>query len=144
MVGLLHFQFHGLMKKKLPKLCKHLDTQGLHPTIFASQWFITVFTYSFQFSFSTRVWDCFLYEGWKICFRVGLALLKMNQQELLAKDFEGIMTFLHNMPKTADPEAVLKAAFKLNLKRVEIDALGAEYRRQNMSTVQLAHATTPL
>lgn len=44
----------------------------------------------------------------------------------------------------ADPEAVLKAAFKLNLKRVEIDALGAEYRRQNMSTVQLAHATTPL
>ena len=37
MVGLLHFQFHGLMKKKLPKLCKHLDTQGLHPTIFASQ-----------------------------------------------------------------------------------------------------------
>ena len=36
-VGLVHFQFHGLMEKKLPKLTKHLEEQGLHPTIFASQ-----------------------------------------------------------------------------------------------------------
>jgi len=37
MVGLLHFQFHELVKKKLPKLSKHLEKHGLHPTIFASQ-----------------------------------------------------------------------------------------------------------
>lgn len=36
-VGLVHFQFHGLMQKKLPKLSSHLEKEGLHPTIFASQ-----------------------------------------------------------------------------------------------------------
>lgn len=45
------------------------------------QWFITVFTYNFHFEFSTRVWDCFLNEGWKVAFRVGLALLKSSQRE---------------------------------------------------------------
>ena len=47
------------------------------------QWFITVFTYNFHFEFSTRVWDCFLSEGWKVAFRVGLALLKASQRESL-------------------------------------------------------------
>lgn len=140
-VGEVHYQFQGLVAKKLPKLNKHLTAQGLHPTIYASQWFISLFTYNFPCAFSTRVWDSFLLEGWKVPFRVALALLKVARADLLKLDFENIMHYFRALPKKADPETVIKAAFKLSLKRKELDALRREYEATNMSTVDLAHQT---
>lgn len=112
------FIFEGLMQTHMPQLAAHLENEGLHPTMYLTQWFITLFTYNFPFDFVTRVWDCFLYEGWKVIFRVSLALMKHSQSELcspaeqslathpcapatealLAIKFEGIMEFFREMP----------------------------------------------
>jgi hypothetical protein len=71
-----------LLNENLPEVATHLDQEGLHPTMYLSQWFITMFTYSFPFDFVTRVWDVFLSEGWKIVYRIALALLKISQSKL--------------------------------------------------------------
>jgi hypothetical protein len=41
----------------------------------------------------------FFYDGSKIIFRVGLALLELDQSYLLASDFEGILGRISNYPK---------------------------------------------
>uniref|UniRef100_K3WL35 Rab-GAP TBC domain-containing protein n=1 Tax=Globisporangium ultimum (strain ATCC 200006 / CBS 805.95 / DAOM BR144) TaxID=431595 RepID=K3WL35_GLOUD len=78
----LIFIFEKLMEQLMPQIAKHLESEGLHPTMYLTQWFITLFTYNFPFEFVTRVWDMFLYEGWKIIFRVALALMKISQSEV--------------------------------------------------------------
>ena len=46
----------------MPKLGQHFVEEMINPSMYASQWFITVFTYSFPFHLTLRVWDVFLYE----------------------------------------------------------------------------------
>ncbi|GLT33986.1 hypothetical protein SLA2020_085360 [Shorea laevis] len=77
------FQFDQLVREHLPKLGEHFSQEMINPSMYASQWFITVFSYSFPFHLALRIWDIFLYEGVKIVFKVGLALLKYCHDDLI-------------------------------------------------------------
>uniref|UniRef100_A0A1D1XP25 EVI5-like protein n=1 Tax=Anthurium amnicola TaxID=1678845 RepID=A0A1D1XP25_9ARAE len=77
------FQFDQLVKEHLPKLGEHFSQEMINPSMYASQWFITVFSYSFPFPLALRIWDVFLYEGVKIVFQVGLALLTYCHDDLV-------------------------------------------------------------
>ncbi|KAF1791072.1 Rab-GTPase-TBC domain [Phytophthora cactorum] len=59
------FVFEGLFKQLMPQLSAHLENEGLHPTMYLTQWFLTLFTYNFPFEFVTRVWDPFYMRGGK-------------------------------------------------------------------------------
>ncbi|KAG0577573.1 hypothetical protein KC19_5G165400 [Ceratodon purpureus] len=56
------FQFERLVKELVPKVGAHFEEEMINPSMYASQWFITVFSYSFPFSLALRIWDVFLYE----------------------------------------------------------------------------------
>jgi hypothetical protein len=56
------FQFERLVRVHMPKLGEHFIEEMINPSMYASQWFITVFSYSFPFPMTLRVWDVFLYE----------------------------------------------------------------------------------
>ena len=51
-----------LIKKFFPILAKHMAKENLDISMYATQWFMTIFTNSFPFSFVTLVWDIFLAE----------------------------------------------------------------------------------
>ncbi|ACI65640.1 predicted protein, partial [Phaeodactylum tricornutum CCAP 1055/1] len=87
-----------LIHQFLPKLARHFDKEHLHITMFATQWLLTQFTSSFPFELVTRVWDCFLQEGWKITYRVMLALLSTNQSNILQHGFEEILALFRELP----------------------------------------------
>ena len=61
-----------------------------------------------------RVYDAFMLEGSKTLFRVGLALLKINEEALLAtRNEEEAHTLLKEIPSLCfDSERLLKVAFK--------------------------------
>ncbi len=44
---------------------------------------LTVFVDCVPVSTLLRIWDCFLYEGAKIPFRIALAMLQLNQAQIL-------------------------------------------------------------
>ena len=67
------------MRAKLPRLYAHFKEMDVHPTMYSAQWFMTLFTYNFPFAVVVRIWDSVLAEGWKVIFRVALALLKTNE-----------------------------------------------------------------
>lgn len=93
------FYVHEKMfKYHLPKLWKHFKNQKIHPSSYATRWYMTVFL-SFPFHTCLRYWDIFLFEGFDSMFFFAIASLELFQAELLSKDFEGIMEFLGQMNK---------------------------------------------
>lgn len=67
---------------KMPNLSEHFKREAIELSLFA--WFLTIFVDGTPPALFLRLWDCFLYEGDKIMFRVALALLKMYENQLLS------------------------------------------------------------
>ena len=88
------YQFDGLVGSFLPRLAKHLEQENIVPTMYCSQWFITVFSYTLPFECLLRVWDIFLFEGMKVVFCLGLELLQCEQESLLELNFEKLVQTL--------------------------------------------------
>ncbi|CAI5951451.1 unnamed protein product [Closterium sp. NIES-65] len=111
------FQFDRLLHECLPQLARHMEGEGVTPSMYASQWFITVFAYSFPFATTLRIWDVFLFEGMKTVFRVGLALLKQQQDDLLQMPFEDLVPALRTYPdRILEPDTLLNVAFSFNVR----------------------------
>jgi TBC1 domain family member 10 len=72
------YVYEALGRKYLGKLWAHLEAEGMHPTMYATEWMMTIFTRGFNFDLVTRVWDIFLEEDFKIVYRVALALVKVH------------------------------------------------------------------
>ncbi|ERN05822.1 hypothetical protein AMTR_s00006p00260160 [Amborella trichopoda] len=124
-------QFEQLVKEQLPKLGQHFMQEMINPSMYASQWFITVFTYSFPFPLALRIWDVFLFEGVKIVFKVGLALLRYCENELVKLPFEKLINALRYFPQDAlNPDVLLPLAYSIKVsKRLEV--LTIEYGKRN-------------
>jgi hypothetical protein len=128
-VALLEHTLQGLVNTRLPSLAGVLHRWGLHPTMWAAQWFLTVYTYNMPFAVVVRVWDAFACEGWKVVFRIALAALKLCEGEFLrATGFEDVMIAFRELPGRLDADALLEAAFALSLSAKDITALEEEYR----------------
>lgn len=56
--------------------------------MYASQWFMTIYSCNFPFEATVRIWDIFLVEGKKILFRIALALFKLNEKEMMNAGLE--------------------------------------------------------
>lgn len=87
------FQFHQLLLVFLPQVHRHLDAQGVLPTMYASQWFMTLFAYRCPLDLVYRVFDLVFVEGSQIIISFALALMKKNQQVILSLEFEFLLEF---------------------------------------------------
>ncbi|GAB2299881.1 hypothetical protein Dimus_033931 [Dionaea muscipula] len=125
------FQFDHLVREYLPKLGEHFSQEMINPSMYASQWFITVFSYSFPFHLALRIWDVFLNEGVKIVFKVGLALLKNYHDDLVKLPFEKLIHALRNFPdEVMDPDTILPMAYSIKISR-SLEELRLEYVKIN-------------
>lgn len=98
------FQFDRLVEDMLPMLHAHFLRCGIKSTMYASQWFMTLFSYRFPMEIVYRILDAVFSEGIDAVFRFAIALLRKNEDKLLTLDFENCLDFV-----------------KLNLTRVYFD-----------------------
>lgn len=70
----------------LPQLSQHLEALGVELEALSFQWFLSVFTDCLSAEALFRVWDVLfcINDGAVFLFQVALALLKLNEQRLLA------------------------------------------------------------
>uniref|UniRef100_A0A915HMU0 Rab-GAP TBC domain-containing protein n=1 Tax=Romanomermis culicivorax TaxID=13658 RepID=A0A915HMU0_ROMCU len=61
--------------------------------MYASQWFLTLFTAKFSLSMVFRIIDLFLCEGMNTIFHISIALLKAWKRQLMEMDFEGALKY---------------------------------------------------
>lgn len=78
----------GYVGEVLPRLSAHFDELGIALETMTFQWFLSVFTDCLSAEALFRVWDVVLCfgDGSTFLFQVALALLKLNEQQLLGCD----------------------------------------------------------
>lgn len=78
----------GYVAEVLPRLSVHFDELGIALETMTFQWFLSVFTDCLSAEALFRVWDVVLCfgDGSTFLFQVALALLKLNEQQLLGCD----------------------------------------------------------
>ncbi|XP_027281723.1 ecotropic viral integration site 5 protein homolog isoform X6 [Cricetulus griseus] len=123
-LGLCMYQFECMIQEHLPELFVHFQSQSFHTSMYASSWFLTIFLTTFPLPIATRIFDIFMSEGLEIVFRVGLALLQMNQAELMQLDMEGMLQhFQKVIPHQFDggPDKLIQSAYqvKYNSKKMK-------------------------
>lgn len=72
-----------LIKDQLPKLFEHFIKNGFTCSMYATQWFLTIFTVGIPYQVTIRIYDAFFTEGPKVLYRVALYILKKVENELL-------------------------------------------------------------
>jgi hypothetical protein len=105
------YKFDRLIEELLPVLHVHFLRQGVKSSMFCSQWFLTVFSYRqvmfwiealivtfhrFPLEIVFRIYDSCLANGIEAIFGFSVALLKRNEEALLALKFDAILAFLSN------------------------------------------------
>ncbi|KAF9437973.1 GTPase-activating protein [Entomortierella beljakovae] len=96
MLQLRLYQFEQLLEETIPMIHRHFQNQGIRSTMYASQWFMTLFAYKFPLDLVFRIYDILFVEGVDSLLRFAIALLKANEDKILSHDFETLIEFLKN------------------------------------------------
>ncbi|KAL3803875.1 hypothetical protein HJC23_004037 [Cyclotella cryptica] len=118
-----------LIKKYLPKLSRYFLRENIEVSMFATQWIMTVFTSTFSFELVARVWDSFLVEGWKVVYRVILALLNHASSDLMELTMEEIFDYFRDLSSKVDGHAIILASLNIPLKNKQLRKYGEEWER---------------
>jgi ecotropic viral integration site 5 protein len=90
-LGLCMYQLENLVQEQIPELQVHFQSQGFQTSMYASSWFLTLYTTALNLTLSCRIMDIFLSEGMEFIFKVALALLHIGRETLLAQDMEAML-----------------------------------------------------
>jgi hypothetical protein len=129
-----------LIKERLSKLYAHFARHSIDVSVFTTSWLLRLFVNVFPIETTLRVWDCFLFEGSKILFRVALAYLKLHDEQLkICTDSGEVMTFLSTECKMCyDADRLIKACASFwALRRKQINELRARYTKELADPSQL-------
>ncbi|KAK1996391.1 TBC domain-containing protein [Colletotrichum falcatum] len=75
--------FESLVEKTMPVLWEHLVKSDVQLSVVSLPWFLSLYINSMPLVFAFRVLDVFFVEGPKVLFQIGLAILRINGEELL-------------------------------------------------------------
>jgi len=115
------FVFLKLMQKLLPNIFRHFSKYKIYPTIYASSWYLTIFTNALSYDIVLRIMDCFLFEGKKILHRISLAILALKENEILSKkNLAEIMNVMKNIEENIDLDLLFKKGFDFSISRKQI------------------------
>ncbi|XP_048197901.1 rab GTPase-activating protein 1 isoform X2 [Perognathus longimembris pacificus] len=108
------YQLEHLMQEYIPDLYNHFLDISLEAHMYASQWFLTLFTAKFPLYMVFHIIDLLLCEGISGIFNVALGLLKTSRDDLLLTDFEGALKFFRvQLPKRYRSEENAKKLMEL-------------------------------
>ncbi|XP_069747154.1 TBC1 domain family member 8-like isoform X2 [Narcine bancroftii] len=99
--------FEEFIKENIPELAEHMTALSGLASISLS-WFLTLFLSIIPLESALNVVDCFFYDGIKVIFQVGLAILDANTQQLCRCQDDGqaliiLSRFLDHITNTESP-----------------------------------------
>ncbi|KAL4932725.1 putative GTPase activating protein (Gyp5) [Aspergillus undulatus] len=111
--------FERVLEDLEPALYCHLRRRGVHPQLYATQWFLTLFAYRFPLQLVLRIYDLILEEGLETTIlKFALAIMRRNADALLAmKDMTPLTAFLKDrlfdvyIDKQPTPSSILESGF---------------------------------
>lgn len=118
------FQLERLIEDQIPELYHHFQRLGIEAHMYASQWFLTLFTAKFPLHLVYYILDLFLFNKFNTIFQVSLALLSLSSTDLMRLDFEGVLKYFRvQLPKKyrndENARFLLKTALNVKLKKLD-------------------------
>lgn len=96
------------MRKRLPKLCRHLDKFNFDLDLLLTKWLICLFVNHLPLETELAVWDLFLIKGVSVLFRVALTLFQFMEREILkANDYGDIYMIVEKFGQKVDRDMLL-------------------------------------
>ncbi|KQS29802.1 ecotropic viral integration site 5 ortholog isoform X2 [Drosophila erecta] len=130
-LGLCMYQLENLVQEQIPDMHIHFQQQGFQTTMYASSWFLTLYTTTLNVNLSCRIMDVFLSEGMEFIFKVALALLLTGKETLLCLDMEAMLKFFQKeLPGRveADVEGFFNLAYSIKLNTKRMKKMEKEYQ----------------
>ncbi|XP_068141258.1 ecotropic viral integration site 5 ortholog isoform X1 [Drosophila tropicalis] len=130
-LGLCMYQLENLVQEQIPDMHIHFQQQGFQTTMYASSWFLTLYTTTLNVNLSCRIMDVFLSEGMEFIFKVALALLLTGKETLLCLDMEAMLKFFQKeLPGRveADPEGFFNLSYSLKINTKRMKKMEKEYQ----------------
>ncbi|KAF6795930.1 TBC domain-containing protein [Colletotrichum sojae] len=102
--------FESLVEKTMPILWDHLVKSDVQLSVVSLPWFLSLYVNSMPLVFAFRVLDVFFVEGPKVLFQIGLAILRINGEELLDAADDGafisiLKTYFARLDESAHPKS---------------------------------------
>lgn len=102
--------FESLVERTMPILWEHLVKSDIQLSVASLPWFLSLYINSMPLVFAFRVLDVFFVEGPKVLFQVGLAILRINGEELLDAADDGtfisvLKSYFARLDESAHPKS---------------------------------------
>ncbi|KAK7743922.1 GTPase activating protein (GAP) [Cytospora paraplurivora] len=102
--------FESLVEKTMPVLWDHLVKSDVQLSVVSLPWFLSLYINSMPLVFAFRVLDVFFVEGPKVLFQVGLAILRINGEDLLDSADDGafisvLKSYFSRLDESAHPKS---------------------------------------
>ncbi|XP_067129865.1 ecotropic viral integration site 5 ortholog-like isoform X2 [Centruroides vittatus] len=129
-LGLSMYQLECILQEQNTELYRHFQNQSFHTSMYASSWFLTLFTSTLPLSLASRVMDLFLSEGMEMIFRIAVAILQFCKEDLLQLDMEGMLKYFQKeMPAKCeiDPDFLINLALQVKFNGKKLKKMEKEY-----------------
>lgn len=154
---LKNYQMSHLIRQKCPQLFNHLKKIQMTTDYFTSKWIMTVFANSLPFDTIPFIFDNLLQDGWTSVYRIGIAILRKIQPELLQMDMFEITKYLrdsvrndkvniHQLLMSAEAISIYhediehyKEKFIIEQAEVKLKLKNEELIKENKDAVNWAH-----
>ncbi|KAH7920520.1 TBC-domain-containing protein [Leucogyrophana mollusca] len=102
--------FESLVARCLPMIHEHFQAVDVQLSVASLPWFLSLYINSMPMVFAFRIADCFFCMGPKVLFQVGLAILKINGEQLLQIQDDGqflnlMRDYFASLGQSAHPES---------------------------------------
>jgi TBC1 domain family member 8/9 len=102
--------FESLVEKTMPVLWNHLVKSDVQLSVVSLPWFLSLYINSMPLVFAFRVLDVFFLEGPKVLFQIGLAILRINGEDLLDVSDDGsfisiLKSYFSRLDESAHPKS---------------------------------------
>ena len=140
-LNILFYQFERVLSHVLPEIYCYLKNNKITPGFFVSPWFITIFTDTFvdkqeinNKKIIMKIFDLFIFEGWKAIIKIGISLLKYNELKILKTPIEELLNYLTNdiikskFFEKDNLNGILKASFEIKIGKNLLDEITEQYK----------------
>ena len=106
--------FDYLLENKMPKIKEHFKNLDISTELFLVTWFENIFSFTFDFKLLKKIFDLYLLNGEYILFKAGLAIIKVQENDLLNLTIGEALKNLKKMPAKYKEEVFFENLYSIN------------------------------
>jgi len=114
--------FQKLVAHFFPEVDSHLEMIGIHPSLFLPNWMLELFFGYVPFTLALQIWDLIMLEGYSFMYSFILAIIDMNEGDLLnLRDAESFNDIKHSPVHVGANDRILHIAtkyYKLDFEKI--------------------------